>query len=243
MAVFLRAEWRFLAMLNYEIDPAIVQPHVPAGTEIDYWNGKTFASMVGFMFLNTKMLGVLPVPFHRNFEEVNLRLYVRRKEEGEWKRGVVFVKEIVPRTAIATIARVFFNENYVAMPMRHAIDSDGLSLQPNASVRYEWKHQQRWNSLAVVTQGNPSLPAPGSQEEFIAEHYWGYTAQKDGGTIGYKVEHPQWRVWQTKSATLDCDIATLYGSAFTEVLRQPPSTAFVAEGSQSTVSAGTRIRK
>jgi uncharacterized protein YqjF (DUF2071 family) len=67
---FLTAEWRYLAMINYEIDPAILLPHVPRGTELDEWQGKTFVSMVGFHFLNTRVLGV-PLPFHRNFAEIN----------------------------------------------------------------------------------------------------------------------------------------------------------------------------
>ncbi len=241
MATFLSAEWRFLVMLNYEIDPDIVRPYVPAGTEIDFWNNRTFVSMVGFLFLNTKVFDLAAVPFHRNFEEVNLRLYVRRKEGNEWKRGVVFVKEIVPLIAIATTARVLYNENYVAMPMRHAIDNEGLSLRPGAGVRYEWKHGGRWNSLSATIQGEPALPVPGSQEEFITEHYWGYTAQRDGSTVEYKVEHPQWRAWQVESSSLDCDAAALYGSEFADIIRKKPSTAFVAEGSRSVVQGGKRL--
>ncbi|HTO08358.1 MAG TPA: DUF2071 domain-containing protein, partial [Myxococcota bacterium] len=118
--VFLTAEWRDLAMLNYEIDPAVLEPRVPAGTELDAWSGRTFVSVVGFRFLRTRVLGV-PVPYHVDFDEVNLRFYVRRKSGADWRRGVVFVKEIVPRRAIALVARVAYAENYVAHPMRHSI--------------------------------------------------------------------------------------------------------------------------
>src|SRR4026208_556537 len=93
---FLTAEWRRLAMLSFEIDPRVLSPLVPAGTELDEWQGRTFASLVGFLFLDTRVFG-LAVPFHRNFEEVNLRFYVRRMASDGLRRGVVFVKEIVPR--------------------------------------------------------------------------------------------------------------------------------------------------
>ncbi len=76
-APFLTAEWRHLAMLNYEIDPVILRPFVPSGTELDSWNGKTYVSIVGFLFLKTRVRG-LAIPFHQNFEEINLRFYVRR---------------------------------------------------------------------------------------------------------------------------------------------------------------------
>src|SRR5271154_3596191 len=116
-AVFLTAEWRWLLMLNYAIDPAVLRPLVPAGVELDLWQGDALVSMVGFLFLGTRVLGV-PVLWHRDFEEVNLRFYVRRETPEGWRRGVTFVREIVPRLAIAVLARVLYNEPYVACPMR-----------------------------------------------------------------------------------------------------------------------------
>src|SRR6266513_2477095 len=131
---FLTAEWRSLAMLNYEVDRSVLARRVPPGTELDSWGGVVYVSVVGFLFLKTRVLGV-PIPGHRNFEEVNLRFYVRRKADGEWRRGVVFVKEIVPRRAIAAVARGLYGENYVAMPMSHAIDG--------RRVEYRWGIENR----------------------------------------------------------------------------------------------------
>src|ERR1700694_5344735 len=92
--IFLRAEWRNLAMLNYEVEPALLARFVPNGTELDRWNGKVFVSLVGFCFLKTEICRI-SIPFHRNFDEVNLRFYVRRREGNEIRRGVVFIREIV----------------------------------------------------------------------------------------------------------------------------------------------------
>ena len=108
-------------MLNYVVDPRLIMPLVPAETEIDFENGETFLSVVGFLFLDTRLLG-LPIPLHRDFEEVNLRFYVRRKSADTWRRGVVFIRELVPRRAIALVARTFYGENYVAVPMKHEIE-------------------------------------------------------------------------------------------------------------------------
>src|SRR5579859_1008263 len=109
--IFLSAEWRDLLMLNYEVDPACVQQYVPAGTELDSFAGKTYVSLVGFRFCRTKLLGVLPIPFHSEFEEINLRFYVKRRDINEIRRGVVFIAEIVPKQAIALTARWFYGEN------------------------------------------------------------------------------------------------------------------------------------
>jgi uncharacterized protein YqjF (DUF2071 family) len=242
---FLAAEWRHLTMLNYEIDPAVLHSRVPRGTELDRREGKTYVSVVGFMFLRAKVLGV-PVPFHRNFEEVNLRFYVRREVNGEVRRGVAFIKELVPRWAIATLARLVYNENYVSLPMRHAIDGfdprgNGDEPHVDPSVVYRWKLAGRWNSIRLHAAGPAQPLEPGSLEEFIAEHYFGYCTQRDGGTIEYRVEHPPWHVWQAADAQLDCDVSQLYGPEFVDVLSRSPDTAFLADGSEVAVYRPTRL--
>lgn len=229
---FLTARWEKLVMLNYEIDPHLLHPHIPVGTELDFWQGKALVSMVGFLFLETKVLGI-PIPFHRNFEEVNLRFYVRRRGPEDWQRGVVFLKEIVPRLAIATVARVCYNENYEAMKMRHQISAH--------EINYEWRWQHRWNSLRAQITGEPQPWQVGSEEEFITEHYWGYAKQRDGGTVEYKVEHPPWLVWRAQTAAFDCDIKGIYGAPFVEALQTQPRSAFVAVGSPVSVYQGVRL--
>jgi uncharacterized protein len=238
--IFLTAEWKHLAMLNYEIDPAILRPMVPTNTELDNWNGKTFVSVVGFMFLKTRVLG-LPIPFHQNFEEVNLRFYVRHKSGSEWRRGVVFIKELVPRWAIATVARVVYNENYASMPMRHLLDLEAGTIKQESLVEYGWRYQSEWNHLRVKTRGAAQTLVAGSEEEFITEHYWGYAAQKDGGCMEYQVEHPSWRVWQVSENSLQCNVAALYGEQYVQALSGKASSAFVADGSPIIVRKGVRL--
>ena len=191
MRKFLTAEWRYLLMLNYVVEPDLLRPHVPAGVELDAWNGKTYLSMVGFLFQETRVLG-WRAPFHINFEEVNLRFYVRRRTDEGWRRGVVFIKEIVPRRLIATVARMCYNEPYVAMPMRHQLEIENGRLRNGGSVEYAWRHQGRWNAMRAATIDAAHPPIENSEEEFITEHFWGYTAQRNGGCAEYRVEHPRW---------------------------------------------------
>jgi hypothetical protein len=227
-------------MINYLADPAILRPYVPPGTELDSWNGKTLISMVGFLFLRTRVLG-LPIPWHTDFEEVNLRFYVRRRGPEGWRRGVVFIKELVPKPAIALVAQTLYHENYVAVSMGHILQRSNLPQLPQVTAAYRWWGDKRWNGLQVVSHGEVQPIIDGSEEEFIAEHYWGYAAQPDGGCVEYGVEHPRWRVWQVSHSHLDCDAAYLYGPEFADPLRQPPSSAFLAEGSAVVVRQGVRI--
>ena len=235
---FLTARWAHLLMASYAVPADVLQPLVPAGTRLDLWRGQALASVVGFRFLGTRVLGV-PVPFHRDFEEVNLRFYVVREVDGDVRRGVVFVRENVPRTAIAAVARALYNEPYVALPMGHDVRERGVP----PLVAYRWKRNGRWESLSAVLAGDPARPADGSQAAFITGHYWGYTAQRDGSTIEYRVEHVPWRVWEATDLRLDADVAGLYGAAFAPALAAAPVSVLVAEGSPVSVRLGARIRR
>ena len=234
---FLRAEWRQLLMLSYDVEPAVLAPYVPRGTTLDLWEGRALASIVAFRFLRTRVLGV-PMPFHRDFDEVNLRFYVRHETaDGEVRRGVTFVRELVPRAAIALVARLAYNEPYRAVPMRSHVP------EPTASgaLRFEWRTGGRWQWAAATTRGAPALPGTSSMERFVAEHFWGYTPQRDGGTVEYQVAHPSWRVWRAESPELSVDVRGLYGEQFQSALAAPPSCAFVAEGSPVTVYRPRRL--
>ena len=223
-------------MLNYEVDASLLLPYVPAGTEVDCWGGKAFVSLVGFRFLNTRVFGVR-FPFHCNFNEVNLRFYVRRRDASEVRRGVVFIREIVPRWAIAAAARGFYNERYLALPMSHRLCSNSAAI----AVEYGWKSRAGWNKIEVTANGQPALPEPGSHEQFITEHYWGYARGKNDTCIEYRVEHPQWRVWTATEAVFEGNAEEIYGKEFAAILREPPCSAFLAEGSKVSVYRGVAI--
>jgi uncharacterized protein len=238
---FLTAEWRQLMMLNYAIDPSLLRTLVPDGTELDRWNARTYVSIVGFLFAKTRVLG-LSIPFHRTFEEVNLRFYVRRVHGNEVRRGVTFIKELVPRSAIALVARLAYNEPYVAVPMRHAFGAPRDTGAPS-SVEYRWKLPSGWCAMRVEPRGAGQAVAKGSEEEFITEHYWGYTRQRDGSTVEYRVEHPSWRVWLVNAPVITGDLTFLYGSELARVLAEPPTSAFLADGSTVTVLAPTKLTR
>lgn len=235
---FLRAEWRHIAFLNYEIHPEVLRPYVPAGTTLDLWHGKAIVSLVGFLFLDTRVLGC-PVPFHRSFEEVNLRLYVRREVAGEVRRGVAFIREIVPRQAVAAIARWLYNEKYIALPMQHQI---ARPRPGELSVSYSWRLNGHLNEMQVNAREQLTDFGEGSAEEFILEHYWGYTHRRGRGSTEYQVAHPRWRVWPVTSSRCDIDVKALYGEKFVAALSREPVSAMLAEGSAVRVYGGQRCQ-
>jgi uncharacterized protein YqjF (DUF2071 family) len=240
MKPFLTTTWSHLAMLNYEIDPQVLEPLVPRGTELDYFDGRCFVSIVGFLYSDTRIKG-FSIPGHRSFAEVNLRFYIRRWCEEGCRRGVAFIKEIVPRRAVTWIARRAYDENFVTRPMRHAVKTDPLKPAQTARVEYAWQEAGKWQRLTLNTTGEAQTPAQGSEAEFITEHYWGYTARCDGSTSEYWVEHPQWRLQFAESSIFECDVASVYGLQFLDALSEKPSSAFLVEGSPVQVFPGRRL--
>ncbi|CAN5528760.1 DUF2071 domain-containing protein [soil metagenome] len=232
MRKFLTARWQDLIMANYAVDPSLLASRVPAGTDLDLNEGKCFVSLVGFMFLDTRVLG-LPVPFHVNFEEVNLRFYIKREIEGETRRAVCFVKEIVPRFAIATVARVLYGEPYESWSMSHE--------RTETTVAYEWSKANCRNRLRVVIDKSVGVPAEGSHGEFIIEHYWGYTARGGSRVDEYKVEHPKWELFSVKSETINVDFRQTYGDEFAFLADETPHSVLLAKGSEVTVYKGKTL--
>jgi uncharacterized protein YqjF (DUF2071 family) len=235
--VFLSAKWLNLVFLNYAVEPELLRPFVPSETALDSFGGKTYVSLVGFRFCETKLWGKVAVPFHSEFEEVNLRFYVRRESGGELRRGVVFIKEIVPKPAIALTARLVYGENYVSLPMNHKI-SDG---EAAIGAEYSWRYNRAWSRVHARAPGAGNMPVESSLEQYITEHYWGYSRQKSGRTVEYRVTHVPWTVRQASEAHFEGNAAGLFGSDFGAVLSRPPDSAQIACGSPVEVLTGSTI--
>jgi uncharacterized protein YqjF (DUF2071 family) len=225
-SVFLTAEWNNLVMASYIVDPVILLPYLPAKTTLDLHKDNAYVSLVGFMFEHTRLLGV-KIPFHVNFEEVNLRFYVRYNENGTWKRGTVFIKEIVPRRAISIVANTIYREKYATMRMKHFREE----LAADIKLSYEWNYLGKWNTLSATTEKEALPMVPGSEEEFIAEHYWGYSKYSSDITFEYPVQHPAWKIFPVKNYYIDCDFTALYGRSFSVLQTTSPHSVFVAAGS------------
>ena len=240
---FLTAEWRNLIFANYALDRKVLEPLLPFGTELDDLDGVCYGSLVGFYFQNVKLLGRISVPFHRQFEEFNLRFYVRRKSPTGWKRGVVFVKELVPKLAITLVAKTLYGEPYETHPMRHRWDIQ----EKTQHIKYEWKVDDDWNHIRVSADRTGHPLTPESDEAFITEHYWGYTRRGIGRrgaerTSEYEVVHPPWNIFPVATYDVRCDVAKLYGAEFASFFEHPPLSVFLADGSVVSIQAGSEIR-
>jgi uncharacterized protein len=234
MRAFLTAEWRNLVFFNYEVEPGLLQPHAPRGTTLDTYDGRTFVSLIAFQFLATRVLS-LPIPLHQNFTEANLRFYVRRDVGAETRHGVVFLREVVPRRAVATVARLLYNEPYITLPMRHDVHPT-----PPPRVAYEWRQHGTWRGCSAQAQDTGRIPDAETLEHFLVEKPWGYTRQRDGGTIEYGVDHDLWTVWRAADFQAPTHLSDLCDAPVVSGLGKP-SSVLIADGSAVTVTSPHRV--
>ncbi len=235
---FLTAAWRQLVFINYEVSPDLLAEYVPFGTELDFYEGKCYVSIIAFLFTDTKIKGI-KIPFHVNFEEVNLRFYVKRQDGNLWKRGAVFIKEVVPKPAISFVANALYNESYETLPMKH----HWLETNTEREVSYQWKKDKRWQFVKATAALQEETIPKGSEMEFISEHYWGYASPSPSKTNEYEVTHPRWNHYPIKSVDFDIDFKSMYGAKWEFLKYQEPTSTYLIKGSAITIEGKTVLKK
>ncbi len=230
MNTFLKAKWQNLIMANYEIAPSYLLPYLPKGVELDYYHNKSYVSLVGFLFKDSSIFNI-PIPSMGTFEEVNLRFYVVRKMGNETRRGVVFINETVPNKIVAWVANKLYKEHYIAIPTKH----EWKLSKDKKEIQYQWKVQSAWNTLKVDASNSNQKMEAGSMEEFIFEHYYGYTKVNAVQSIEYKINHPSWMINSIHHYQIECDFAAFYGKNFEILNTAKPHSVMLAEGSEISV--------
>ncbi|MFN8416473.1 MAG: DUF2071 domain-containing protein [Cytophagaceae bacterium] len=233
---FLTAEWRKLILANYEIDSKVLTPFLPAGTEVDSWEDRTYVSYVGFLFDQVKVKG-LSIPYHQSFPEFNLRFYVRFKMDNKWHRGVTFIKEIVPKRMVSLVANTVYGEHYQTLPMEHFWDQS----EHEQSIEYRFRWKKDWNYIRVKASNEPMLIKPNSEAEYITQQVYGVTRLSANRTDLYEVEHPLWEVYPMHQLQFGVHTSALFGDEFIPFLETKPVSTFLAEGSAIKVFPGKRL--
>ena len=222
---FLTAHERYIAMLSYRADPALVKPYIPTEVELDLYGGEMFLSLVAFLSLETR-LPLFSNLKQTNFERIDLRFNVRRKSADTWRRGISFVRRILPKAVASGMARAFPTEIASGSPLK----SDIVDCDNTINVNYSWKCATKWRSLQMCAAGTPRAIPAGTFEDYLLERNW-YFGEFRRGCSEYRVERPRWRVWEVSCANLDHDINKLFPEEFAQLLSRPPALQLLAEGS------------
>lgn len=228
--IFLKAQWQNIIMANYEVPIAFLSEYLPKGVEVDLYDGKAYISLVGFMFKNTRLFNI-PIPGLGTFEEINLRFYVIKKNNKENIRGVVFIHETVPYKSVAWLANKLYKEHYSTVKTKNTLSNTILEKK----IRYEWLLKNNWQHISVSASQTSSPMPSDSLEEFIYEHYAGYTKVNPDHTLEYRIKHPSWKINRVNAFDINCDFRAMYGKAFEFMNHIKPTSVYLAEGSQVSV--------
>jgi len=228
---FLTARWSNLFLGTYAAPEELLRPHLPPGLEFDRRDGQCFVSLVAFDFFDTRVLG-MPWPGFRNFPELNLRFYVRHNEQ----RGVVFIREFIARRFVASMANWLYNESYIVAPMRSVV----MEKPERIHVEHRIEFGERAHVLAATGAKPAFEPKPDSIEHFFKEHEWGFGTMRDR-LIGYRVDHPIWRVYPVNDWTIDIDWTMLYGPSWSVMQGATPYSTILAVGSPVAVHTWQRL--
>jgi uncharacterized protein YqjF (DUF2071 family) len=224
---FLRANWLRMASANYEVDPVILKKYLPFGTELEAHNGKHYVSLVAFRYCQTRLLNV-PIPFHRMFEEINLRFYVKREvQPGVWRSEVAFTKLFFPKTALTLVAKYVYKENYETVKMLHEWKEDDKHLITNYGLK-----NGDWHNFDLVTSKEAVPVLPGSDDEFFLKHYWGTSQINSDSCTLYKIEHPEWQKHVVMDSEINFDFGSIFGEEFAHLTHTEPDSIQLFDGSE-----------
>ena len=212
-----RAEWREIVVVNFEIDPKILAPYTPPKTEIDFFNGIAFVSLIARTVKKVKP-GNYPIFFSRPFEQIQLRFYVKRTgAEGE-RRGICLIKDYLPKRKLSLLMNRLFKHSFTQVPIQH--DSTNFeSTKPDdlPSAEYRWQINDHWNHIKVVARSQMRHQQKETKESFVLDHHWGYT-QNSGKTFEYYVEYPTWAMWDAQSGSFECDTEQVFGRRLLDII-------------------------
>ena len=227
---FLTADWRDVVLVTYEVDPALLLPHVPAGSELDTPDavpGLHLVSLVAFTFAKTRIFGV-PLPTAQEFGEVNVRFYVRRGA----MRAAVFLREFVPSPLVVAGARLRYRQPYALARISHLVERTG----DEVVVRTRFFRPGVHGGIVVRAMDRLEIPAASSVEHFLKEHYWGFDRGWRGRSFRYRVDHPVWRTYPVVAAEVGLDPGMLLGGPWAAVdWSARRHSVVLAEGSSATV--------
>jgi uncharacterized protein YqjF (DUF2071 family) len=232
MPSFLTARWEHLILASYPVPPEMLEPRVPRGLELDVREGSAWVSLVGFRFLDTRVLGI-PWPGHRDFSELNLRFYVRLGDQ----RGVCFVREFVPLRIVAWAARVLYNEPYLAAPMTGEVVRQGDAVTASYSLAFAGGMHR----ISATGDAESHLPRHDSVEHWFKEHQWGFGTDRAGNVLRYEVRHPQWQVHPVRAHAIALDFGVVYGPEWAMLNGRAPASVVLAAGSAISVHPYGRV--
>jgi uncharacterized protein YqjF (DUF2071 family) len=193
--VVIRQDWHHLLFLHWEVPPAELQALLPAGLDLDTFEGKAYVGLVPFTLTGVRPILTPPLPWISSFHEINVRTYVHRngRDPGVW----FFSLDASSAIAVAA-ARAAYK-----LPYFHAhIDFDA-----GPAIRFDSKRDGTAPVHAHIRYAPAETPAAraavNSLEFFLVERYLLYAVDEHHDLYRARVHHQPYPLQRAELHSLD----------------------------------------
>jgi uncharacterized protein len=200
--------WTDLAFLHWPVDPDVVAPYLPRGTEPDVIDGVTYVGLIPFHMRGAGAGRGHPTEYLGDFLETNVRLY---SVDATDRHGVVFRSLEASRLATVLAARWGYRLPYVWSRMRVERYGDVWTW---SSVR-RWPHRGLRTQIAIRVG---AVVAPTPLDIWLTAR-WGLHHRVAGRTIWTPNEHEAWPLRTAEVIELSDELVSAAGI---EVSGLPP---------------------
>ena len=228
------SEFRKVALLNYIIPQEVIEKYLPKHTKPDLYNGNCFISLVGFQVKKLKLNDV-KVPLIKDFDEIDLQIYVKHFNGASWEKGVVVISRIFDQPGLAPLTNTIFQTNYISHPSKSEVKEDQHGLE----VKYSWQFDGKEQSFSVKSNNLAAPYDKGTEAAFILDRSLGFIRVTEEETLKYPVTHASWHLYTVEEYAVDVDFSRQYDPALNLLNSRIPHSVILTEG--STVEIGENV--
>lgn len=207
-----RMAWRDLLFLHWPVDANTVQRLLPAGLEIDTYDGSAWVGLIPFRMPVVRAFG-LTIPGAGSVLECNVRTYVRCGIET----GVWFFSLDANSISAVYSARTIFRLNYRHSRISTNRDSDRFEYVVERRDHHRRSHigqrsarssnggDSQQPAMRCVWDIGAAMPSakPGELEHFLTERYALFTIGRGGRLLVSRIHHESWRLREARIVELN----------------------------------------
>jgi hypothetical protein len=189
--------WGSLTFLHWRFDPGVIQRRLPAGFQVDTFDGAAWVSMTPF-FMTFRVSGLPPIPGMRAFPETNVRTYVRGPggEDGIW-----FFSLEASSLPLVLSARTLYG-----VPYRWA----AMSVDVGTTVRYQSRRRLGPPAGHDITI-RPGDRCGGTDLDHWLSGRWRGWTRVAGQACSVPAAHPPWQLCEASVVHLEESLLRVNG--------------------------------
>lgn len=221
--------WDHITFLHWPYDPAVVQKLLPAGLQVETFDGAAWVGLIPFV-MQVRPPGARPVPWLSDFPETNVRTYATAPGGTT---GVWFLSLDAARLPAVVTARTTYRLPYFWSQM--TVTSDGPTWRYD--TRRRWPDPKPAHSRVEVAVGERFEADDLNDLDHWLTARWSLFSRYPRSLWHARAEHRPWQLRQAEVTHLDDQLIGAAG------LPSPTSEPLVhhSEGTEVRISLPRRL--